>query len=410
MWRSNSGDGMSVSKGPLHGIRILDLTRVLSGPYCTLTLGDLGAEIIKIEEPTKGDDVRAMHISEQHKISSYFLGLNRNKQSVAIDIRTPEGREVILELAQKSDVVVENFRAGVMERNRLGYDTISKIDPSIIYCAISGYGREGPDKDRPGYDPVVQAESGMMSLTGEPDGDGMRTGVAIIDIITGLFASEAILAALYERERSGQGQFIDVPLFDTSINMLNHAAMAFLLDGRVIGRAGNSNQTAMPVGVYQAADGAFSIAMASDRLFDRFCREVLEKPELAGDPDYKDNPSRVKNRVQLDFVLGEIFAEATRELWLDRCDKAGIPAGPIRDVGEALTSPEVARRDLITYTTHSSAGRIPQVRSPMRFSRTPVVDPTGAPLLGEHTDTVLRDLLDRDDRDIEQLRRAGVIR
>ena len=174
------GGRMSGAKAPLNGVRILDLTRVLSGPYCTLTLGDLGAEIIKIEEPTKGDDVRAMHISEKHGISSYFLGLNRNKKSVAIDFRTPEGREIILELAQRSDVIVENFRAGVLERNGLGYDTISKANPAVIYCAISGYGRKGPDKDRPGYDPVVQAESGLMSLTGEPDGDGLRTGVAII--------------------------------------------------------------------------------------------------------------------------------------------------------------------------------------------------------------------------------------
>ncbi len=401
---------MSAAKAPLYGVRILDLTRVLSGPYCTLTLGDLGAEIIKIEEPTRGDDVRAMHVSEQHGISSYFLGLNRNKKSVAIDIRTTEGREIVLELARISDVIVENFRAGVMERNGLGYETLSKSNPALIYCAISGYGRDGPDKDRPGYDPVVQAESGFMSLTGEPDGEGMRTGVAIIDIVTGLFASKAILAALYERERSGEGQCIDVPLFDTSVNMLNHAAMAFLLDGRVIERAGNSNQTAMPVGVYQAADGAFSLAMANDRLFARFCQEVLQRPELANDPAFRDNPSRVKNRVQLEAALGEIFAGAKREVWLERCAKADIPAGPIRDVGEALTSPEVARRELITYAEHSSAGRIPQVRSPMRFSRTPVVAPEAAPLLGEHTEAILRDLLGRDSESIERLRQGGTIR
>ena len=404
------GGELSAAKAPLNGVQILDLTRVLSGPYCTLTLGDLGAEIIKIEEPTKGDDVRAIHISEQHGISSYFLGLNRNKKSVAIDIRTPEGREIILELAQKSDVIVENFRAGVMERNGLGYDTIAKANPAVIYCAISGYGREGPDKDRPGYDPVVQAESGLMSLTGEPDGDGMRTGVAIIDIITGLFASEAILAALYERERSGEGQSIDVPLFDTAINMLNHAAMAFLLDGRVINRVGNSNQTAMPVGVYHAADGAFSLAMTNDRLFNKFCQEVLQRPELAEDPDYRDNPSRVKNRVQLEAVLGEIFATDKCDQWLERCAKADIPAGPIRDVGEALTSPEVVRRELITYAEHSSAGRIAQVRSPMRLSRTPVVAPTAAPLLGEHTEEVLRDLLGRDTETMARLRQTGTIR
>ena len=401
---------MSVAKAPLNGVRILDLTRVLSGPYCTLTLGDLGAEIIKIEEPTKGDDVRSMHVSEEYGISSYFLGLNRNKKSVAIDIRTSKGREIILELAQRSDVFVENFRAGVLERNGLGYDTISKTNPTVIYCAISGYGRKGPDKDRPGYDPVVQAESGLMSLTGEPDGDGMRTGVALIDIITGLFASEAILAALYERERSGEGQFIDVPLFDTAINMLNHAAMAYLLDGRVLNRVGNSNQTAMPVGVYHATDGSFSIAMTNDRLFNKFCQEVLQRPELSEDPDYRDNYSRVKNRVQLDAILGDIFATNQCDHWLERCAKADIPAGPIRDVSEALTSPEVARRGLITYAEHSSAGRIAQVRSPIRLSRTPVVTPTAAPLLGEHTAEVLCDLLGCDAETVVNLRQTGTIR
>lgn len=395
---------------PLHGVRVLDLTRVLAGPYCTLTLGDLGAEIIKIEESTKGDHVRAMHISERHGISTYFLGLNRNKKSVALDIRTPEGRDIILELVSISDVLVENFRAGVMERNGLGYETISKRNPAIVYCAISGYGRDGPYKDRPGYDPVVQGESGLMSLTGEADGEAMRTGVSLIDIIAGLFAGQAILAALHERKTSGKGQFIDVPLFDTSINMLNHAAMAYLVDGKVMRRSGNSNLSAMPVGVYQAADGPFSLAMTSDRQFERFCREVLEKPEMAADPEFKDNPSRVKNRLRLEAVLGEIFARERRESWLERCAKADIPAGPIRDVAEALTSPEVVRRALITEATHSSAGRIPQLRSPMRFSRTPVVDPVGAPLLGEHTATVLRDLLGRDDETIARLRKARVIR
>ncbi|MFP6757423.1 MAG: CoA transferase [Alphaproteobacteria bacterium] len=398
------------SDAPLDGVRVLDLTRVLAGPYCTLTLGDLGAEIVKIEEPTRGDDMRVTQVSERHGILSYFLGVNRNKKSVALDIKTPEGREIILDLARKSDVLVENFRAGVMARNGLGYDVIAKINPAIIYCAISGYGREGPDKDRPGYDPVVQGESGLMSLTGEADGEPMRTGVSLIDIITGLFAGQTVLAALYERKRSGKGQFVDVALFDTSNNMLNHAAMAYLVDGIVMRRSGNDNLIAVPVGVYQAADGPFSLAMVTNRQFDIFCREVLEKPEIADNPDFKDNPSRVKNRTRLERILAEIFAARSRALWLERCDKAGIPAGPIRDVGEALTSREVVARNLITEVTHSSAGRIAQLRSPMRLSRTPVVDPAAAPLLGEHTDTVLRDLLGRDDAAIERLRAADVIR
>jgi crotonobetainyl-CoA:carnitine CoA-transferase CaiB-like acyl-CoA transferase len=394
---------------PLRGVRVLDLTRVLAGPYCTQTLGDLGAEIIKIEEPSRGDDIRAMQVSERHGVSSYFLGLNRNKKSVAVNIKTPEGRGIILDLVRKSDVVVENFRAGVMERNGLGYATIAEINPALVYCAISGYGRDGPDKDRPGYDPVVQGESGLMSLTGEADGAPMRTGVSLIDIITGLFAGQAILAALLERKASGQGQFIDVPLFDTSIAMLNHAAAAYLLDGTVMHRSGNANQSAVPVGVYQAADGPFSLAMTSDRQFQRFCLEVLERPDLASNPDYKDNPSRVKNRLVLEPVLAGLFARKDCQYWLERCAAAGVPAGPIRDVGEALTSREVVGRNLIVEATHSSLGRVRQLRSPMRLSRTPVVDPVGAPLLGEHTHLVLRDLLGHDDDAIARLRAAGAI-
>lgn len=395
---------------PLHGVRVLDLSRVLSGPYCTMTLGDLGAEIIKIEEPTRGDDIRGMLISEKLGLSTYFLGLNRNKKSVGLDIRTPEGREIILELAKKCDVVIENFRAGVMERNNLGYDTIKAVNPAIIYCAISGYGRDGPDKDRPGYDPVVQAESGLMSLTGEPDRDPVRTGISLIDIMTGMFAGQAILAALYERTQSGQGQFIDVPLFDTSVNMLSQAATTYLADGTVMSRVGNSNLNAMPVGVFQATDGAFTLAMTTDRQFERFCNEVLEQPALADDPQFKSNALRVENRERLETILIEIFKQAPREQWLKRCASAGIPAGPIRDVAEALESPEVAGRKLITEATHSSAGRVRMVRSPMHFSRTPVVDPVGAPLLGEHTEEVLRDLLGRDDDAIANLRQTGTIR
>lgn len=394
---------------PLHGVRVLDLSRVLSGPYCTMTLGDLGAEIIKIEEPTRGDDIRGMLISEKLGLSTYFLGLNRNKKSVGLDIRTPEGREIILELSKKCDVVLENFRAGVMERNNLGYDTIKAVNPAIIYCAISGYGRNGPDKDRPGYDPVVQAESGLMSLTGEPDRDPVRTGISLIDIMTGMFAGQAVLAALYERTQSGQGQFIDVPLFDTSVNMLSQAATTYLADGTVMGRVGNSNLNAMPVGVFQATDGAFTLAMTTDRQFQRFCNEVLEQPALADDPDFKSNTLRVENRERLETILIDTFARAPREQWLNRCASAGIPAGPIRDVAEALESPEVAGRELITEATHSSAGRVRMVRSPMHFSRTPVVDPVGAPLLGEHTEEVLRGLLGQDDDAIANLRQTGTI-
>ena len=400
---------MTKAPAPLDGVRVLDLTRVLAGPYCTLTLSDLGAEIIKVEEPTRGDDIRGMQISERLGISSYFLGLNRNKRSVGLDIRTQEGRNIILDLVHRSDVLIENYRAGVMDRNGLGYDTIKAANSSIIYAAISGYGREGPDKDRPGYDPVVQAESGLMSMTGEKDGAPMRTGISMIDIITGLFAGQAVLAALYEREQSGKGQYVEVPLFDCGVNMLSQTAMAYLVDNIVMSRVGNASEAAMPVGAYQATDGDFTMALTSDRQFAAFCTTVLEQPELADDPDFATNPARVANSDRLDSLLRETFATAPRDHWLSCFAKAGIPAGPIRDIGEALRSTEVEGRNLITDAPHTSAGRVPQIRSPMHFSRTPVVDPVGAPLLGEHTEWVLRDVLGRSEADIDNLRKAGAI-
>ncbi|MDD9902951.1 MAG: CoA transferase [Rhodospirillaceae bacterium] len=400
---------MTKAPAPLDGVRVLDLTRVLAGPYCTLTLSDLGAEVIKVEEPTRGDDIRGMQISERLGISSYFLGLNRNKKSVGLDIRTQEGRDVILDLVQRSDVLIENYRAGVMDRNGLGYDSIKAANSSIIYAAISGYGREGPDKDRPGYDPVVQAESGLMSMTGEKDGAPMRTGISMIDIITGLFAGQAILAALYEREQSGKGQYVEVPLFDCGVNMLSQTAMAYLVDNIVMSRVGNASEAAMPVGAYQATDGGFTMALTSDRQFAAFCTTVLEQPELADDTDFATNPARVANSGRLDSLLRETFATAPRDHWLSRFAEAGIPAGPIRDIGEALRSPEVEGRNLITDAPHSSAGRVPHIRSPMHFSRTPVIDPVGAPLLGEHTEWVLRDVLGRSETDIDNLRKAGAI-
>ena len=400
---------MTAAPAPLHGLRILDLTRVLAGPYCTLTLSDLGAEVIKVEEPTRGDDVRGMQISERLGISTYFLGLNRNKKSIGLDIRTPEGREVILDLVQRSDVIIENFRAGVMDRNGLSYDIIKKCNPAIIYAAISGYGREGPDKDRPGYDPVIQAESGLMSMTGDKEGAPMRTGISLIDIITGLFAGQAVLAALHEREQSGEGQYLEVPLFDSGVNMLSHTASAYLIDGLVMGRVGNASEAAMPVGAYQAADGSFTMALTSDRQFGIFCEKVLERPTLADDPEFATNTARVANSKRLDNLLRKTFATAPRNHWLALFATAGIPAGPIRDVGEALRSSEVANRNLITDAPHSSAGRVPQIRSPMHFDRTPVVEPVGAPLLGEHTEWVLRDVLGRSDINIKKLRKSGTI-
>lgn len=398
-----------MSATALGHIRVLDFTRVLAGPYCTMTLADLGAEVIKIEEPERGDDTRGFQISESLGISTYFLAANRNKQSVAIDLRNEEGRELVLRMVPKADVVVENFRSGLMERRGLGYDALAAINPALVFCSISGYGREGPLKDRPGYDPIVQAESGFMALTGEADGPPIRTGVSIIDIITGMFAAQAILAALLARQQTGTGQRIDVPLFDTGVNMMLHGATAFLVDGLVLGRPGNGNLLAAPVGLFETADGQIMVAMTTDRMYHRFCETILERPDLIADPRFADNPSRVRHKHVLDAEINRIFAGDSRDNWVAKLRQEGIPAGIVNDPGQALSSSDVADRGLITRSPHATAGSVPGIASPMHLSRTPVREPVGAPVLGQHTAEVLARLADCDDARIAALNQAGVI-
>lgn len=340
------------SQAALEGTRVLDFTRVLSGPYCTMTLGDLGAEIIKIENPDGGDETRGFNVSKKRPISTYFFAVNRNKRSVAIDFRKPEGRNAILAMVKNVDVVVENYRTGVMERYGIGYNDLAAINPKLVFCSVSAYGREGPLKDRPGYDPIVQAESGFMSQTGEEDGAPMRTGVSMMDIVTGLFAGQAILGALLARELRGRGQKIDVPLFDTAVNMLHHAGSAYLLDNIVMSRAGNGNLVAQPVGMYQAGDGPFMITLTNNRMWRAFCEQGLERPDLVEDSRFHDNTARVANRLVLEDLLNSIFQTNTCVHWLSKLGEAGIPAGEVRDVGQALESKEVAARGLVTNQAH----------------------------------------------------------
>jgi crotonobetainyl-CoA:carnitine CoA-transferase CaiB-like acyl-CoA transferase len=393
----------------LKGIRVLDFTRVLSGPYCTMTLGDLGAEIIKIENPDGGDDSRAFNISKKRAISTYFFAVNRNKKSVAIDFRTQEGREAILAMVKGADVVVENFRTGVMERYGLGYEALSEINPKIIFCSISAYGREGSLKDRPGYDPIVQAESGFMSQTGEENGAPMRTGVSMMDIVTGLFAGQAVLGALVARDRIGRGQKIDVPLFDTAVNMLHHAGSAYLLDDIVMPRVGNGNLVAQPVGMYEASDGPFMLTLTNNRMWRTFCEDGLARSDLVDDPLYHDNMARVANRLALEDLLNSIFQTDTRAHWIAKLGVAGIPSGEVRDVGQALESMEVAARDMVTRQAHPVYDDVRGIRSPMTLSETPVRDPVAAPDLGADTEAVLRALVGCDDAAIYAMRKAKAI-
>ena len=381
-----------LSTTALDGMRVLDFTRVLAGPYCTVLLGDLGAEIIKIENPEGGDDTRGFNVSPTLEFSTYFLAVNRNKKSIAIDIRTEAGGEAIRALAAKADIVVENYRTGVMDRYGIGYEDLSAINPRIIFASVSAYGREGPLKDRPGYDPIVQAESGFMSLTGEPDGEPMRTGVSIADMFTGMFAAQAITAALYVRDKIGRGQRIDVPLYDATVNMLHHASSAYLIDEVVTGRYGNGNILAQPVGLFMAGDGPIMIAMPNNRLFKRFCEEVLERPEIMDDPRFADNSARVAHRDELIGELNAVFGKDTRANWIAKMAAAGIPAGEVRDVGQALASEETRAREMIVDHRHPRLGMVPGIRSPMTLSETPVRDPVAAPDLGADTEEVLREI------------------
>jgi crotonobetainyl-CoA:carnitine CoA-transferase CaiB-like acyl-CoA transferase len=397
------------SAGPLAGIRVIDFTRVLAGPYCTMTLGDLGAEIIKVESPEGGDDTRNFRPPEAGGQSTYFLMMNRNKQSLALDIAKPEGQAVIRDLVKDADVVIENFRTGVMARRGLDYESLAVINPRLVYCAISGYGRTGPFAERAGYDPIVQAEAGFMALNGEPDGEPLRTGISIMDIITGLFAAQAILAAIIERGPSGRGQAIDVPLYDTALNMLGQAASGYLNAGQVMGRAGNSNLVAQPVGAFECADGLVMLAMTTDALFRRFAAEVLGEPDFASRPEFADNSARLANRALLTQELNRILKTDRRDAWIAKAYRAGIPAGPIRGVDEALDSDETRGRNLIVEMEHPTAGRVRGLASPMHLSKTPVRASKAAPLLGQHTEQVLRDVAGYGPARIAALAAAGAI-
>jgi formyl-CoA transferase len=375
-----------------------------------MTLSDLGAEVIKVENPRGGDESRSFRPPSFGDESSYFLAVNRNKKSIVLDVGTPEGQAVARELAAKADVVMENFRTGVMERWGMDYATLAAADPSLVYCSISGYGRDGALADRAGYDPVIQAESGIMSVTGEPDGDPMRMGVSLTDIIAGLFAGQAILAALYHRRETGRGQRIDVPLYDTGAAMLVPFASAFVTAGHEFTRFGNSSPFAQPIGLYQACDGPFVLTVGNDALWRRLCVEVLGAPELPEDPDFRSNETRAGNEPRLTAILNDIFASDTRDNWIARMRGAGIPAGPIRTVGEAMNSAETEARGIVRQAPHAAAGAVPVVRSPMNLSATPVRDPVGSPLLGEHTEEVLRGVLGYDAERIAELAASDVVR
>ena len=394
--------------GPLAGIRVLDLTRIVAGPFATMRMADLGAEVIKVENPDGGDESRQIRPPEAGGEAFYYLAYNRSKRSIAVDLRTEGGKDIIDRLAARSDVLIQNFRVGVMERLGLGYEAVRARHPHLVYCSISAYGRTGPMTARPGFDPVLQAESGMMAITGEPDGPPMRHALSIIDTLTSHYACEAVLAALIARGRSGRGQHIDISLMDGAVASLSNAAQMHLLTGEEPPRTGNRHQSAVPVGMFETRTGPFYMAIGYDRLFREMCAAV-GRDDLAGDPRFATGAARHRHRGELYRLLEELFATDSREAWLARLQGAGLPAGPVRTVTETMEAPEVRARSMVREVDHPTAGTLKLVGTPFNFSDSGTARPTAPPLLGQDTIRVLRDVLAMTGEEIAELRKAGAI-
>ncbi|HEY0909449.1 MAG TPA: CoA transferase, partial [Bradyrhizobium sp.] len=391
----------------LDGLLVVDFTRVVAGPACTQTLADFGAEVIKIENPDGGDDSRAYEHAEIGGESAAFLSLNRNKRGIALDFTKPEALAVARELIAKADVVVENFSGGVMKKFGLDYASVAPTNPRLVYCSISAYGRKGEFALRPGFDPITQAESGFMSLNGFADGEAVRTGPPIVDMATGMSACNAILLALLARDRLGRGQHVEVALIDIAVSMTGFYGMAYLISGNNPGRFGNSPNGSPSVGVYHAADGPFYIACANDRLYRRLVVDVLERPDLMTDERFVNRKARSANKEELRRVIGQVFAGDLRENWMAKMKKVNLPVGYLRTVEEGFNAPEVRDRHRLSQIRHPTAGSVPNIESPLSMSLTPIIDPVAAPLLGQHTNEVLRQTLGYDDSQIAKLAEAG---
>jgi formyl-CoA transferase len=371
----------------LSDVVVVDLSRVLAGPYATMILGDLGATVIKIEQPGSGDDTRHFGPPYIAGESAYYLGLNRNKQSVTLDYTTPEGKERLLGLIARAAVLVENFRPGTLERHGLDYTSLHERYPGLVYCSISGYGQTGPYAERPGYDFIAQAESGIMAVTGEVEGEPLRVGVPVGDVSAGMFGALAVLAALRYRDHTGKGQHIDISLLETTMSMLSNVSSNYLISGEEARRYGNAHPNIVPYQAFQTSDGYMAVGCANDRLYQRLCR-LLEHEELATDPRFTTNPQRVVNRAELLPVLQAAFRKRATAEWLLELRAAGIPCGAINSVSQAFSDPQIQARGLVWECEHHTAGPIKLVGSPMHFSETPTRLYNAPPLLGEQNDTI----------------------
>lgn len=402
---------MSQTNAALTGIRVLDFSRVLAGPFCTMMLGDLGADVLKVEQPELGDESRQWGPpwfgEGEDRLSAYFISVNRNKRSLTLNLKSNEGRDLARRLAAQTDILVENFKVGGMAEFGLSEADLRPLNPGLIYCSITGFGQNGPYRDRPGYDYVIQAMSGLMSITGPADGAPHKVGVAVADVFTGLYALSAILAALHYRARTGQGQYIDLALLDSQIAALVNVASNALISGQESPRLGNEHPNIVPYQTFVASDGKFVLAVGNDRQFAALCR-LIGQPELAEDIRFATNPARLAHRPALVGQLSEVFKQQTTTEWVEGLLALGIPAGPIQGVAASLRDPQIHARGLVQTIT-SPLGEIPLVMSPAQFSLSPAAIRLPPPRLGEHSDELLREWLGLDAAAIASYRLAGAI-
>ena len=376
----------------LEGIRVLDLTRALAGPFCTLMLGDNGADVIKIEIPGTGDDTRHWGPPFIQEESAYFLSINRNKRSLTLNLRDPQAKEVFLKLAKDADVVVENFTPGVMERFGLGYDDVKAANPNIIYCSISGFGQGGPYSGRSAYDQIMQGMGGLMSITGEPNGEPQKVGIAVTDIGAGMWSAFGIMAAIHHRHEHGEGQYIDVSMLDAQVAWLTYQAATYFANGEPPKRLGAAHPTLVPYQAFPCQDGKLlNLAVGSERIWERFC-ESIEREDLKDNPDFATNADRVRNRGALVPMLQEVFNKRPVLEWVDSLNAASVPAGPINDLADVFSDPQVLSREMYQEIPHPTLGTIKQTGLPIKFSRTPGGLDRHPPLLGEHNSEILGEL------------------
>ena len=395
------------ARPPLAGIRVLDLTRVLAGPFCSMILGDMGAEIIKVEEPGKGDDTRGWPPFSGGE-ATYFLSVNRNKKSLTLNMKAPDGQAILRRLVAKADVVLENFRPGTMERLGFGYDALRKLNPRLIYCAISGFGESGPEASRPGYDLIVQGESGVMDLTGFADGPPVKVGNSVADLVSGMAAAHGVTLALLSRARTGKGQKVEIGMLDVMASLLTYQAGLYWNGGGRPARRGNQHPSIVPYEVFQAQDAYMTLGVANNSLFDRMCR-AIGREELAKDPRFDSEASRVTNREVLVPLLNSIFSARPASDWLKRLDEAGVPAGRIKTVAEVCDSEHLRARGMFVSLNHPKAGAVTAMGVPIRLWDTPGAAQAPAPLLGQHTDEILTGLLRIPRAKVDKLRADSVV-